>query len=128
MPTKNKSASGEKTKQVMEELLSSAKVDQTQIPKPGDLIEGKITEIGRQAVYLDLGSVGMGVIWGRELKAPSALDEFKIGDKISARVVELEDEEGYINIKTHKTGKYGRWLVDMDNVNSAMAERWPYEQ
>lgn len=39
-----------------------------------------------------------------------------------------QDEEGYINIKTHKTGKYGRWLVEMDNVNSAMAERWPYEE
>ena len=30
-------------------------------------------------------------------------------------------------IKTGKTGKYGRWLVDIPNVNIAMAERWPYE-
>ena len=37
------------------------------------------------------------------------------------------DPDGYITIKTHKTGKYGRWLVDIDNVNSALAETWPYE-
>ena len=37
------------------------------------------------------------------------------------------DDEGYIIINTHKTGKYGRWLVDIDNVNSTMADRWPYD-
>ena len=34
---------------------------------------------------------------------------------------------GYILIKTEKTGKYGRWLVEIDNVNSALAKIWPYE-
>lgn len=109
MPTKNKPASGEKTKQAMEELLSSTKIDQTQIPKPGDLVEGKITEIGRQAIYLDLGSLGMGVIWGRELKAPSALDEFEIGDKISARVVGPEDEEGYLELSLREAREEKTW-------------------
>jgi len=37
------------------------------------------------------------------------------------------DQEGYIIIETHKTGKYGRWLVSIENINSAMADRWPYE-
>ena len=43
-------------------------------------------------------------------------------------LVEQADEDGYILIKTEKTGKYGRWLVDIDNVNSALAEIWPYER
>jgi len=38
------------------------------------------------------------------------------------------DEHGYILIKTKKTGKYGRWLVEIDNVNTALAEIWPYER
>jgi endonuclease YncB( thermonuclease family) len=38
-----------------------------------------------------------------------------------------KDDEGWITIKTGKTGKYGRWLVDIENVNKVMAERWPYE-
>ena len=36
------------------------------------------------------------------------------------------DEEGYIAIHTHKTGKYGRWLVDIKNVNIVLAQKWPY--
>ena len=37
-----------------------------------------------------------------------------------------KDEEGWIIIRTGKTGKYGRWLDDIENVNISMAERWPY--
>ena len=36
------------------------------------------------------------------------------------------DEKGFIYIDTHKTGKYGRWLVDIPCVNSTMANKWPY--
>ena len=37
-----------------------------------------------------------------------------------------KDEEGYIMIKTGKTGKYGRWLVDIKGVNESLAKVWPY--
>ena len=36
------------------------------------------------------------------------------------------DEEGWVSISTHKTGKYGRWLVEIEDVNSVLAEVWPY--
>ena len=39
---------------------------------------------------------------------------------------EVEDEDGFVIIKTSKMGKYGRWLVDIDNVNTVLAEIWPY--
>ena len=38
----------------------------------------------------------------------------------------LKDEEDFIYIDTHKTGKYGRWLGDIPCVNSTMANTWPY--
>ncbi len=38
------------------------------------------------------------------------------------------DEEGWVLIRTEKTGKYGRWLIDINNVNSVLAEEWPYER
>ena len=37
-----------------------------------------------------------------------------------------KDEEGHILINTEKTGKFGRWLVDIEGVNSSLAEVWPY--
>ena len=40
---------------------------------------------------------------------------------------EQKDEEGYVIIETQKTGKYGRWLVDIPGVNESLAKVWPYE-
>tara|TARA_R110000824_G_scaffold240865_1_gene429470 strand:- start:824 stop:1135 length:312 start_codon:yes stop_codon:yes gene_type:complete len=40
---------------------------------------------------------------------------------------DASDDEGYILIKTEKTGKYGRWLVSIDGVNEVLSEVWPYE-
>ena len=37
------------------------------------------------------------------------------------------DPEGYVYVKTTKTGKYGRWIVDIAGVNKTLAEKWPYE-
>jgi len=35
-------------------------------PKKGQTIEGKMIDAGRFAVYIDLGPVGVGVIYGKE--------------------------------------------------------------
>ena len=37
------------------------------------------------------------------------------------------DDEGKVVIQTSKTGKYGRWLVEIEGVNKVLAEKWPYE-
>jgi micrococcal nuclease len=38
------------------------------------------------------------------------------------------DEEQWVIIKTHKTGKYGRWLVEIEGVTDVLAKIWPYER
>lgn len=42
-------------------------------------------------------------------------------------IVSQMDDEGYFIVHIGKTGKYGRWLVDIINVNSVLEERWPYD-
>ncbi len=37
-----------------------------------------------------------------------------------------ETSELWIPIKTHKTGKYGRWIVEIKGVTDKLAEIWPY--
>lgn len=39
---------------------------------------------------------------------------------------DTEHEELWVVIRTSKTGKYGRWLVEIDGVNDRLAEIWPY--
>lgn len=46
---------------------------------------------------------------------------------ITTLLNEQKDEEGYVIIQTEKTGKYGRWLVNIDGVNESLAKVWPYE-
>jgi len=41
-------------------------------------------------------------------------------------IAQQGDGEGYFTVSTGKTGKYGRWLVTINGVNSVLAERWPY--
>tara|TARA_R110000796_G_scaffold158051_8_gene274788 strand:- start:1503 stop:1817 length:315 start_codon:yes stop_codon:yes gene_type:complete len=36
--------------------------------------------------------------------------------------------EGKIIIKTNKTGKYGRWIVEIKGVTDELARIWPYER
>ena len=47
-------------------------------------------------------------------------------DMLEDLIKQQSDEEGYFNITTGKTGKYGRWLVTIDEVNKVLAEKWPY--
>ena len=50
----------------------------------------------------------------------------KAKDMLSDLLTQQEDEDGYIQVYTKKTGKYGRWLIDIENVNKTLAEIWPY--
>ena len=54
-------------------------------------------------------------------------DGFKMATAMLENLIMCkQDDDGYVIIKTHKTGKYGRWLVEIDGVNTILAERWPY--
>lgn len=41
-------------------------------------------------------------------------------------LLESQTKDEYVLIKTEKTGKYGRWLVDIVGVNSELKKEWPY--
>lgn len=36
--------------------------------------------------------------------------------------------ESWVTIRTNKTGKYGRWLVEIDGVTDELAKTWPYKE
>ena len=79
-------------------------------PRVGEIVEGKIIGFGRSAVYLDLGFWGAGIIYGREfLEGKEMLKKMKIGDKLLAKIVDLENEEGYIELSISQAGKELSW-------------------
>lgn len=79
-------------------------------PKVGEIIQGKIIGQGRACVFLDLGVFGTGIIFGKEFyEAKNKLKNLKIGDTIFTKVVDLENEDGYIELSLTQAGRELAW-------------------
>lgn len=79
-------------------------------PQIGKIIEGKIIGKGRSAVYLDLGPLGTGVIYGKEfLSAKEEIKDSKIGEAITAKIIGLEDEDGYLELSLSQASEELVW-------------------
>jgi ribosomal protein S1 len=67
--------------------------------KEDDIVEGTVLAITNTAVYVDLGPVGTGIIYGIEyINARDLIKKTNIGDLISAKVIVREDKNGYIDL------------------------------
>jgi small subunit ribosomal protein S1 len=68
-------------------------------PKEGQLVEGTVSAIGRARVYVDLPPFGTGLLFGREyMNARDILRKVSVGDTIAAKVVDVTNEDGYIEL------------------------------
>jgi len=80
------------------------------ILKEGDLVEVTLMENGNKAVFFDVPRVGTGVIYGFELiNAKGILKRIKIGDSVTAKVVEPENENGYVELSLSEADKQKAW-------------------
>jgi small subunit ribosomal protein S1 len=79
-------------------------------PKVGDSVEGPVVNIDHGRVYIDIHPFGTAVIYGREyLSARDVLKNVHIGDVISAKVIETENEEGYIEVSLREARQALIW-------------------
>ncbi len=90
----------------------------------GSIVEGKVVARDRAAIYLDLGNQGTGIIYGREFyQVKEVIKNLQIGDIVHAKVVELENEEGYRELSMQDATKDLGWqkikeLKDADTLVS----------
>lgn len=92
---------------VMEELLKSKP---RMFLKLGELIEGMVLQKKGTNLYLDLGDKGMGVVLGGEFQnAKDVIKKLKVGDKISGKVIELENEDGFVELSIKEAGSDVLW-------------------
>lgn len=93
---------------------SSTKKDYLQLvksfPRVGDLIEGTVIEIGRNEIYLDINGLTTGITRGPELFDESGdFSNLKKGDKISATVIDLENEKGLVELSFRQASHKKAW-------------------
>jgi len=78
-------------------------------PKEGDIVEGVILEKKGKSVWIDLG-VALGVIFGREyLLAKNSLKKLKPGEKIKAKVIEVNGEGGAVELSLKDLKEELKW-------------------
>lgn len=70
-------------------------------PRPpiGDIVEGTVIGIGPSQIYIDLAPYGTGIIYGREyMNARDVLRRVNLGDSVAAKIVDDENQEGYLEL------------------------------
>lgn len=93
----------------MAELLDKEK-DAVMVPQIGDLIEGTVVNIGKNEVLLDINGVHTGVVRGKEILDESGdASNLKIGDTIAATVIELDNENGELELSFRFAGHQKAW-------------------
>lgn len=80
------------------------------------LVEGPVIEVRKSSIYISLAPFGTGIIYGREFtSAKDLIRKVKIGDLIKAKVVDTENEDGYIELSL-KEAKAALIWSDAENA------------
>ena len=80
--------------------------------KTGDLVEAILIEKAGKKAYFDLGKFGTGMVYGVEfLNASELLRGLKAGEKVSAKITDFENDDGYVELSLSEAGRQKNWLV-----------------
>ena len=91
------------------------KMADIELPKPGQLVEGKVITVLPNKILVDIEGVTTGIISGREAKdSEDTLKTAVAGDDIAAYVIEDENEDGYIVLSLRKATQEKTWKKFLD--------------
>jgi len=91
----------------MDEAL---KISFAKLPKVGDVIMGTVANKESATLYVDFGAMGMGIVFGREFReAGEVIKRMQLGEQISAKVVDLENDRGFIELSLKEAGYTLAW-------------------
>lgn len=80
------------------------------LPKPGNILNGQIISVSKANVIVDLGPIGIGIVYpGEFYDNPDRMKALKPGDKISAMLIDLENDEGYREISLRAAQMTTAW-------------------
>lgn len=106
----------------MDELLALSDIQQL---KTGDVIEGVVTSVRKNEVWIDLGANGVGVVMRREIGHGQQLEE---GQQVVVSVVDPELDEGHALLSMRRAAKDRGW-DELQKVfdNQEIIEISPYD-
>jgi ribosomal protein S1 len=91
----------------------------TDWPKEGSVVEVSFMKKLPRRAYFDLGRFGTGILYGVEMmNAKEALRNLKPGEKLNAKIVALDGEEGLVELSLSEAGKQKLWQRAKDLAES----------
>ena len=76
----------------MKDLLAITNID---LPKSGSIVQGEVLNVGKNAVTIDLGGLGTGIVYPGEFYDNTSLQKaLKAGQNVAAVFLDIEDEDG----------------------------------
>lgn len=107
-----------------ESLMGKMLLESVTPPGAGDLVEGPVIEVMKDKVFIDLNPYGTGIIYGREfINARDIIKKINIGDNIAAKVVSVENEEGYIELSL----KEAKQAIIWSDAEAAIRDKTTFE-
>lgn len=92
--------------------------------KQGDVLEGAVLSMEKSRLFVDLGEFGIGAVYGAELmEAKNLIKKIKTGDKVSAKVLLVENEDGYIELSLRNADLETVW----EKAENFMRKQTPME-
>lgn len=80
------------------------------VPKLGDVVKGNVISVERNEIHIDIDGMTTGVVRGRELFAESSeYSSLKKGSEIEATVIDLENENGEMELSFRIAGYKKAW-------------------
>jgi small subunit ribosomal protein S1 len=109
-PKKSKKAAvAEEKEEVSSVMASLLEENPIKIPEVGEVLEGVVIDITSNSLLLDLGALGTGIVLGKEIKDGLAIGKIKKGDKVGATLIDLENEDGYIELSIREASYERAW-------------------
>ena len=101
----------DKEELVQENLILKSIVDRSaNKPEIDSLIEGPVILVEKSSAFVDLSPFGVGIIYGREfINAKDIIKKISLGDIVKAKVVEKENENGYIELSLKEAKQALAW-------------------
>ena len=106
----------------MDELLAGSDINGL---TTGEVVEGKVTAVKKNEVWIDLGARGVGVVMRREIGYGQKLEE---GQEITVSVIDPEMDEGHALLSMKRAVKDRGW-DELQRVHEAneIVEVVPYD-
>ncbi len=90
--------------------LLAAHPDATRTAHRGEVVKGAILDIASNTLFVDLGNLGVGIVFGRELlDAQETFRHARTGDEVEAVVLEPENDDGYVELSLRSASEERAW-------------------